>query len=150
VSKAFTREDDGPEAATAPAAPRLAPGEMRYATPEGYRALQDELARLDPSSRRAQLLAATLPAITVHAPRCEGRVVFGCWVSLRDRSGQETVWRIVGPDEADAKEHRLSVASPLARELLGKEAGDAVALELPRGSAEFEVLSVSPEPPSRH
>ena len=142
MSKAFTKED---EVAPDPAAPvpRLAPGEVRYVTPEGHRALQAELAALDPSSRRAQVLAATLPLLTVHAPRCEGRVVFGCSVTLRASDGSETTWRIVGPDEADAKAHKLSAASPLARELLGKEAGDAVSLELPRGVAEYEIVAVA-------
>jgi transcription elongation factor GreB len=147
MSKAFTREDDSPEPAAEAPPPRVAPGEVRYVTPEGFRALHRELELQDPSSRRAKLLSATLPLLTVHAPRCEGRAVFGCWVLLRDGSGAESAWRIVGQDEADAKERRLSVASPLARELLGKEAGDAVSLELPRGTAEFEVVTVSADDP---
>jgi len=142
VSKAFTREDDAAGPQIEAPAPHLAPGEVRYVTPEGFRTLQRELELLDPASRRAKALAATLPLLTVHAPRCEGRAVFGCWVVLRDESGEETSWRIVGPDEADAKERRLSVASPRARELLGKEAGDFVSIELPRGTAEFEVVAV--------
>ena len=148
MSKAFTREDDVVEPPPEAPAPRLAPGESRYVTPEGFRALQRELDLLDPSSRRAKVLAATLPLLTVHAPRCEGRAVFGCWVVLRDESGAETSWRIVGPDEADAGKRRLSVASPLARELLGKEAGDSVSVELPRGPAEFEILAVGAEDPA--
>jgi transcription elongation factor GreB len=147
MSKAFTREDDAPEPPAGPAAPRLEPGAVRYVTPEGQRALSRELHSLDPASRRAQMLAATLPLLTVHAPRCEGRVVFGCYVVLRDETGKETPWRIVGPDEADAKERRLSVDSPLARELLGKEPGDTVTLELPRGTMELAVVSVGAEIP---
>jgi transcription elongation factor GreB len=146
MSKAFTREDDAPEPSASPAAPHLEPGEVRYVTPEGQRALQRELASLDPASRRAQTLAATLPLLTVHAPKCEGRAVFGCYVVLRDETGKETEWRLVGPDEADAKHRRLSVASPLARELLGKEPGDSVSLELPRGTMELAVVAVSSEP----
>ena len=119
---------------------------MRYVTPEGHRALQRELETLDPASRRAQTLAATLPLLTVQAPRCEGHVVFGCFVVLRDETGKETEWRIVGPDEADAKERRLSVASPLARELLGKEPGETVSLELPRGTMELALVAVGDEP----
>ena len=141
------REDDVPEPPSDAPAPRLEPGEVRYVTPEGFRALQRELDLLDPGSRRAKVLSATLPLLTVHAPRCEGRAVFGCWVVLRGESGVETAWRIVGPDEADARERRLSVASPLARELLGKQAGDLVSLELPRGTAEFEVVAIAPEEP---
>jgi len=148
VSKAFTREDDLVEVpAEAPALP-VQQGETRYVTPEGVRALQRELELLDPGSRRAKILAATLPLLTVHAPRCEGRAVFGCWVVLRDGSGGETSWRIVGPDEADARERRLSVASPLARELLGKQAGDSVSVELPKGAAEFEIVAVAGSDPA--
>ena len=148
MSKAFTREDDLVEApAETPALP-VQQGETRYVTPEGFRALQRELDLLDPGSRRAKILAATLPLLTVHAPRCEGRAVFGCWVVLRDESGGETSWRIVGPDEADAREHRLSVASPLARELLGKQAGDSVSIELPRGAAEFEIVAIGASDPA--
>ena len=145
MSKAFTREDDVPEPPAGIPAPHLEPGEVRYVTPDGYRALQRELETLDPASRRAQTLAATLPLLTVHAPKCEGRAVFGCHVVLRDETGKETEWRIVGPDEADAKQRRLSVASPLARELLGKEPGETVTLELPRGTMELVVVAVGEE-----
>jgi transcription elongation factor GreB len=148
MSKAFTREDDLVEPPADPPVPRVPPGETRYVTPEGFRALQRELDLLDPSSRRAKIVAATLPLLTMHAPRCEGRVVFGCWVVLRDESGSEASWRIVGPDEADARERRLSVASPLARELLGKQAGESVSIELPRGAAAFEVVAVGASDPA--
>src|SRR2546423_5461528 len=122
--------------------PRVSPGETRYVTPEGFRALQRELDLQDPSSRRAKVISATLPLLTVHAPRCEGRAVFGCWVVLRDESGGETSWRIVGPDEADAREHRLSVASPLARELLGKQAGDSGSLELSPSAPQVQIVAI--------
>jgi transcription elongation factor GreB len=149
MSKAFTREDEIVEPPPEAPAPRVLPGEARYVTPEGFRALQRELDLLDPSSRRAKMLAATLPLLTVHGPRCEGRAVFGCWVVLRDESGAQASWRIVGPDEADAAKGRLSVASPLAREILGKEAGDSLSVELPRGPAEFEILAVAAEDPAQ-
>ena len=146
MSKAFTSEDI-PAPDIQPEAPRLAPGEVRYVTPEGHRALHDELAALPPSSRRAQALASILPQLTVHAPRCEGRAVFGCWVRLRDEAGRDAIWRLVGPDEADARARRLSIDSPLARELLGKAAGDAISLELPKGPVDYEVIEVSGAPP---
>ena len=145
MSKAFTREDDLPDA-TVPAPPR-APKEVRYVTPEGMKSLGDELQSLDPSSRRAQVLAATLPLLVVQAPRCEGTVAFGCWVTVRDEAGTESVWRIVGPDEADARHRRLSVASPIARALLGKRAGDNATVELPRGQTDLEIVAVAAEAP---
>jgi len=75
VSKAFTREDDLADGIVP--TPRRASGDIRYVTPEGMRSLTEELASLDPSSRRAQVLAATLPLLVVQAPRCEGTVAFG-------------------------------------------------------------------------
>src|ERR671933_366484 len=69
VSKAFTREDDD-LAGSPPATPRRPDG-VRPVTPEGMRELSDELASLDPSSRRAQVLAATLPALSIQEPHCD-------------------------------------------------------------------------------
>ena len=145
MSKAFTREDD--LAGGIVPTPRRASGDIRYVTPEGMRSLTEELASLDPSSRRAQVLAATLPLLVVQAPRCDGTVGFGCWVVVRDEAGTESLWRIVGPDEADARSRRLSVASPIARALLGKRAGDTAIVELPRGHSELEIVGVSAERP---
>jgi transcription elongation factor GreB len=144
VSKAFTREDDLPDT---PVPPLRASGEVRYVTPEGMKSLSDELASLDPSSRRGQLLAATLPLLVVKTPPCDGTVAFGCWVTVRDEKGTQSVWRIVGPDEADARARRLSVASPIARALLGKLVGDTATVELPRGTVELDIVGVSAEPP---
>jgi transcription elongation factor GreB len=145
MSKAFTREDDLPDPAAV--APLRASGEVRSVTAEGMKSLSDELASLDPSSRRAQVLAATLPLLVVQPARCDGTVAFGCWVTVRDEAGTESVWRIVGPDEADARRGRLSVASPIARALLGKRAGDTATVELPRGQADLELVSVAASPP---
>src|SRR3954470_15655650 len=103
MSKAFTREDDLPEPPASAPVPHLAPGEIRYVTPEGHRALQREVASLDPASRRPQTLAATLPLLTVHAPKCEGRAVFGCYVVLRDETGKETERRLGGADAGDGQ-----------------------------------------------
>jgi transcription elongation factor GreB len=145
VSKAFTREDDRPDVSVP--TPQRAWDDVRYVTPEGMKSLAEELASLDPSSRRAQVLGATLPLLVVQSPRCEGAVTFGCWVTVRDEEGTESIWRIVGPDEADARSRRLSVASPIARALLGKRPGETAVVELPRGQSELEIVGVSAEPP---
>jgi transcription elongation factor GreB len=124
----------------------LHPAKCARSRPRGT-ALQAELLSLDPGSRRAQALSATLLLLVVQRTRCEGRGAFGCWVTLRDGSGAARTWRIVGPDEADVGRRQLSVASPLGQALLDKQVGDAVALELPRGEVEFEVVRVASEPP---
>lgn len=147
MSKAFTREDDLPDPGPATPLPRAGSGDVRYVTPDGIAALRAELATLDPASRRAQVLSATIPLLTVRAPQCDGTVGFGCWVTLRDDRGVESIWRIVGPDEADVGRRRLSVDSPIARALLGRRAGDSATADLPRGQAELEIVAVGAEPP---
>ena len=147
VSKAFTKEDELPEAPLPVYLPGLEPGELRLVTPEGHRALGEELARLDPTSRRAQQLAAALPLLTVKAAASGDRVGFGSWVVATDEAGARHVWRIVGPDEVDARQGRISQASPLARALLGKGAGDEAVVELPQRTAEYTVVSVSDTAP---
>jgi transcription elongation factor GreB len=94
--------------------------------------------------RRAQQLAATLEEVRVVEPDAaqEGRVFFGAWVTLEDEEGEEVTYRVVGPDEADVKAGRLSVESPLARALLGKEVGESVQVERPRGATEYTVSQV--------
>ncbi|WP_163864286.1 GreA/GreB family elongation factor [Myxococcus eversor] len=163
MSKAFTKEDSGGDEALVPPRPRSASGDKRYITPEGYRALQEELAstqgpdsgsreltpleagvRRQERERRARHLAATLEEVRVVEPdpAQAGRVFFGAWVELEDEEGERVRYRIVGLDEADVKAGRLSVESPLARALLGKEVGESVQVERPRGAVEYTVVAV--------
>jgi transcription elongation factor GreA len=72
-----------------------------------------------------------------------GRVVFGATVLLEDLDAGETVtYQIVGDDEADIREGRVSVSSPVARALIGKVAGDVAEVRTPGGVREYEVLDV--------
>lgn len=73
----------------------------------------------------------------------DGRIVFGSTVVLADLETGETVtYQIVGVDEADLKEAKVSVTSPIARALIGKYAGDVVEVQAPSGVREYEVLDV--------
>ena len=73
----------------------------------------------------------------------EGRVVFGSTVELEDLDSGETVtYQIVGVDEADLKENKVSVTSPIARAMIGRNEGDVIAVEAPAGLREYEVLKV--------
>jgi len=73
----------------------------------------------------------------------EGRIVFASTVDLEDlESGQKVTYQIVGEDEADLKEMKVSVTSPIARALIGKYAGDVVEVNAPSGVREYEVLEV--------
>ncbi|MFZ8911983.1 MAG: transcription elongation factor GreA, partial [Burkholderiaceae bacterium] len=73
----------------------------------------------------------------------DGRVVFGTWVQLLDlESDQESVYQVVGEDEADLKLGKISISSPIARALIGKSAGDVVSVQAPGGAREVEILEV--------
>jgi transcription elongation factor GreA len=73
----------------------------------------------------------------------DGRCVFGATVDLEDQdSGAGVTYQIVGEDEADIKGGKISVASPLARALIGKYAGDVVQVQTPGGMREFEIIDV--------
>ncbi|HEV2610548.1 MAG TPA: transcription elongation factor GreA [Noviherbaspirillum sp.] len=73
----------------------------------------------------------------------EGRVVFASTVHLEDlETGQKVTYQIVGEDEADLKEKKVSITSPIARALIGKYAGDVIEVQAPSGIREYEVLEV--------
>jgi transcription elongation factor GreA len=72
-----------------------------------------------------------------------GRVIFGTTVDLINLETDETVtYRIVGEDEADIKSNMISVGSPIARALIGKEEGDVVIVRAPGGDIEYEIDQV--------
>ena len=76
---------------------------------------------------------------TLHA---EGRVVFGATVEVEDENGEAATWQIVGQDEADIKQGRIFVGSPIARALIGKSSGDSVQVQTPGGLKGYEILDV--------
>jgi len=72
----------------------------------------------------------------------DGRCVFGATVDVQDEAGEKSTWQIVGEDEADIKQKRISVVSPMARALIGKESGEEVAVQTPGGVKRYEILDV--------
>ncbi len=73
----------------------------------------------------------------------DGRVVFGATVELEDTDeGQTVTYQIVGDDEADLKQNKISLNSPVARALIGKFEGDVVEVQTPGGRREYEILEV--------
>lgn len=81
--------------------------------------------------------------IDVTKTDANGKVVFGATVEIEDiDSGKIVTYQIVGEDEADIKQGRISVGSPIARALIGKEAEDVVVVKAPGGNIEYEILSV--------
>ena len=77
----------------------------------------------------------------IHA---EGKIVFGATVQLLDLDTDEKAqYQIVGDDEADIKLFKISVNSPIARALIGKEEGDIAEVQAPSGLREYEILKVA-------
>ncbi|MBC7203233.1 MAG: transcription elongation factor GreA [Pusillimonas sp.] len=74
----------------------------------------------------------------------EGKAVFGATVEIEDlESGQRVRYQIVGDIEADIRENRISISSPVARAIIGRSEGDVVEVQAPSGVREYEVLSIS-------
>ena len=89
----------------------------------------------------AKLSVAQIIDVTAIKPT--GKVIFGSTVEILDLATDATLrYQIVGEDEASVKENRISVTSPLARSLVGKEEGDTVIVKTPGGDVEYEISSV--------
>lgn len=86
---------------------------------------------------------ANAQVIDVTAIAKTGKVIFGTTIDLINTETDETVtYRIVGEDEADVKSNLISVVSPIARALVGKEEGDVVTVKAPGGDIEYEIDQV--------
>lgn len=94
---------------------------------------------------RIRFLKSRLQQYQVIDPKnLEGdKVTFGATVSLMDETGKTETWQIVGEDEADLKESRININSPIARALIGKKVGDLVEIRTPKGLRECEIMALS-------
>ena len=103
-----------------------------------------QLAEID---RRLRFLGNRMDVLTVvsEKPRDDGRVYFGCYVTVENDAGEQTRYRIVGSDEWDAERGEISMESPVGRALLGKEEGDQVTIRRPKGDIDFTIVEVSVE-----
>ncbi|CAA9891528.1 transcription elongation factor [Candidatus Methylobacter favarea] len=72
-----------------------------------------------------------------------GKVVFGATVEIEEiESERKVIYQIVGEDEANIKESRISIGSPIARALIGKEVEDVVTVRAPAGNVDYEIISI--------
>ena len=168
MSKAFTREDDGEELPPPPKrSSPLPPGAKNYMTADGAKRLRGELERC--MERRARVAAAGDPAIAklelqkidqhiaalqtildsavvTSAPaKPWDEVRFGATVKVRDTTGEESTYRIVGVDETDIDRDWISWVSPIARALFNARVGRRVRFRVPAGERELELLSITYE-----
>ncbi len=98
--------------------------------------IEGRIAELESKLGNAQIIDPTLLDP-------DGRCVFASTVQLEDvESGEVFTYQIVGDDEADIKEGKISISSPIARSLIGKFAGDMAEVNAPGGVREYEILDV--------
>lgn len=98
--------------------------------------VEGRIAELEAKVSNAQIIDPT-------ELNADGRVVFAATVKLLDlESDEEVTYQIVGDDEADIKEGKVSINSPIARAMIGKEAGDVAEVVAPGGIREYEILDV--------
>jgi len=108
-----------------------------------YHAAREQQGFIEARIRDIEHKLAHAQVIDVTTLNAGGKVVFGATVELLDEeSGGEVRYQIVGEDEADIKDGRISITSPIARALIGREAGDVVDLRTPGGDRTYEVLAV--------
>jgi len=100
--------------------------------------------RLREIDSRVRFLNKRLDEVQIvdRPPSDTSKVFFGARVILEDEAGEEQHWRIVGPDEFDVAQGKLSVDSPMARALLGKSLGDEVDVASPSGNLSYWIIGV--------
>ena len=100
--------------------------------------------RLREIDSRVRFLNKRLDEVEVvrRIPDDTAKIFFGAWVTLEDASGEESHWRIVGPDEFDLSLRKLSMDSPLARALLGKRLDDEIRVHSPSGEQVYYITGI--------
>ncbi len=105
--------------------------------------------RLREIDARLRFLSKRLERLTVvcEVRARDGRAYFGSWVTVENEDGQRLRYRLVGPDESDVENGLVSIESPVGRALLGKEEGDQVVIQRPKGELVLEIVAVDYDPP---
>jgi transcription elongation factor GreB len=102
--------------------------------------------RLREIDRRMHFIQKRLRVLTVVDPKEQkdvGRVYFGATVTLEnEEDGTESVYQLVGPDETDTKGGRISVESPIGKALIGRNKGDTVTVQRPKGEVELTIVAI--------
>ncbi|GAB2604937.1 transcription elongation factor GreA [Nitrincola alkalisediminis] len=109
-----------------------------------YHAAREQQGFIEGRIRELEYKLSLAQVIDVSKIPHTGKVIFGVTVSLVNLDTDEEVsYQIVGDDEADIKKQKISVNSPIARALIGKEEGDVTAVNTPAGMTEYEITHVT-------
>lgn len=100
--------------------------------------------RLREIDRRVRFLMKRLEDLQIVYPekQQEGKVYFGAWVTVVDEDDKQNTYRIVGPDEWDVKNGSISIDSPMARALLGRQVDDEIVVKTPEGERYLDVVEI--------
>ncbi len=164
MSRGFVKEDDLEHAGTDLPERPVSP-HPNYVTPAGLKALENNAMALDKEraslisqkdnesakqrlaviDRELRYLSTRLEQAILVEPAKQDKdtVLFGASVDVEDEHGQLLKFHIVGEDEADIAQHKVSYVSPIAKALIGRKVGDVVAWQRPAGILELEVIKIS-------
>jgi transcription elongation factor GreB len=100
--------------------------------------------RLREIDRRVRFLSKRMDELKVvyPSPQQEGKVFFGAWVELSDEDDNITLYQLVGPDEFELRKNKISIDSPLARALLGKQVDDEIRVQTPSGIKTYFISAI--------
>ena len=105
-----------------------------------YHAAREQQGFIEARIKDIEAKLSTSQVINVHDIPNTGKVIFGTTVTLvNTETDQGVTYKIVGDDEANVKVNKISVNSPIARALIGKEEGDVVNVQVPGGTVEYEI-----------
>jgi transcription elongation factor GreA len=108
-----------------------------------YHAAKDQQGFIEARIKELEGKLSNIQVIDVTAVDAKGKIIFGSTVELIDEeTGNKMAYKIVGEDEADIKSGMISVNSPIARALIGKNEGDIVNFSAPGGEKQYEVIEV--------
>lgn len=164
MSRGFVKEDDLEHAGTdLPERPVSA--HLNYVTPTGLTQLEDEASRLDKKrsalviikedesakqklavvDRDLRYLSTRLEHAMIVNPEEQDKntVLFGATVEVEDEGGNSLVFHIVGEDEADIAQQKVSYVSPIAKALIGRKVGDNVTWKRPAGLLELDIIEIN-------
>lgn len=107
-----------------------------------YHAAREQQSFIEGRIKEVEGKLSHAQVIDVRKIENKGRVIFGSTVLLENKAGDKVIYQIVGEDEADLKLGKISVGSPIARALVGKEDGDDVTIQAPSGALHYVISEV--------
>jgi transcription elongation factor GreA len=108
-----------------------------------YHAAREQQGFIEGRIQEIESKLSNAEVIDVTHMNANGKVIFGATVVLsQEDADKEVTYQIVGEDEADIKAGRISINSPIARGLIGKQEGDEVSITTPAGKKQFEIIEV--------